>query len=175
MGFWNGNANNWYPSEYSILYYLNLIYLSLLCASKNTVNRWWWKKTNVLWYYYVGLTADVHIDDEFGEKTVSVLLDGEESEMIFIDHASAEMSVSVELIIYYSFCKLPVTVAKTPKIWTVFIIIALCSVLGPFGTHIYLPNSSLAFQKVSLSVMTIQRKARKQLRRKTCCRTFHPP
>lgn len=33
-------------------------------------------------------------DDEFGEKTVSVLLDGEESEMIFIDHASAEMSVS---------------------------------------------------------------------------------
>jgi hypothetical protein len=34
-------------------------------------------------------------DDEFGEKTVSVLLDGEESEMIFIDHPSAEMSVSV--------------------------------------------------------------------------------
>jgi len=33
-------------------------------------------------------------DDEFGEKTVSVLLDGKESEMIFIDHASAEMSVS---------------------------------------------------------------------------------
>jgi hypothetical protein len=33
-------------------------------------------------------------DDEFGEKTVSVLLDGEESEMIFIDHPSAEMSVS---------------------------------------------------------------------------------
>jgi hypothetical protein len=34
------------------------------------------------------------IDDEFGEKTVSVLLDGEESDMIFIDHASAEMSVN---------------------------------------------------------------------------------
>jgi hypothetical protein len=33
-------------------------------------------------------------DDEFGEKTVSVLLDGEESEMIFIDHPSVEMSVS---------------------------------------------------------------------------------
>lgn len=33
-------------------------------------------------------------DDEFGERTVSVLLDGEESEMIFIDHPSAEMSVS---------------------------------------------------------------------------------
>lgn len=37
-------------------------------------------------------------DDEFGEKTVSILLDGEESEMIFIDHASAEMSVSVRCI-----------------------------------------------------------------------------
>lgn len=35
-----------------------------------------------------------NIDDEFGEKTVSILLDGEESEMIFIDHPSSEMSVS---------------------------------------------------------------------------------
>lgn len=34
-------------------------------------------------------------DDEFGEKTVSILLDGEESEMIFIDHPSSEMSVSI--------------------------------------------------------------------------------
>lgn len=34
-------------------------------------------------------------DDEFGEKTVSILLDGEESEMVFIDHPSTEMSVSV--------------------------------------------------------------------------------
>lgn len=33
-------------------------------------------------------------DDEFGEKTVSILLDGEESEMVFIDHPSIEMSVS---------------------------------------------------------------------------------
>lgn len=37
-------------------------------------------------------------DDEFGEKTVSILLDGEESEMIFIDHPSAEMSVSIDTI-----------------------------------------------------------------------------
>ncbi|KAH9631751.1 hypothetical protein HF086_000415 [Spodoptera exigua] len=35
---------------------------------------------------------EVLIDDEFGEKSVSVLLDGEESEMIFIDHPSTEMS-----------------------------------------------------------------------------------
>lgn len=35
------------------------------------------------------------LDDEFGEKTVSILLDGEESEMIFIDHPSHEMSVSI--------------------------------------------------------------------------------
>lgn len=33
-------------------------------------------------------------DDEFGEKTVSILLDGEESEMVFIDHPHIEMSVS---------------------------------------------------------------------------------
>ena len=37
-------------------------------------------------------------DDEFGEKSVSVLLDGEESEMIFIDHPSTEMSVSLYLV-----------------------------------------------------------------------------
>ena len=33
-------------------------------------------------------------DDEFGEKSVSVLLDGEESEIVFIDHPAHEMSVS---------------------------------------------------------------------------------
>ncbi|XP_057379954.1 pneumococcal serine-rich repeat protein-like [Daphnia carinata] len=45
-------------------------------------------------------TYDASLDDEFGEKTVSVLLDGEESEMIFIDHASAEMSVENCLTTY---------------------------------------------------------------------------
>ncbi|KAI5726615.1 hypothetical protein M8J76_005591 [Diaphorina citri] len=34
---------------------------------------------------------DTSIDDEFGEKSVSVLLDGEESELTFIDHPFAEM------------------------------------------------------------------------------------
>ncbi|CAH0717894.1 unnamed protein product, partial [Brenthis ino] len=38
-------------------------------------------------------TYDASLDDEFGEKSVSVLLDGEESELIFIDHPSTEMSV----------------------------------------------------------------------------------
>lgn len=33
-------------------------------------------------------------DEEYGEKSVSVLLDGEESELIFVDHSSGEMSVS---------------------------------------------------------------------------------
>lgn len=33
-------------------------------------------------------------DDESGEKSVSVLLNGEESELTFIDHSTAEMSVS---------------------------------------------------------------------------------
>lgn len=45
-------------------------------------------------------TYDASLDDEFGEKTVSVLLDGKESEMIFIDHASAEMSVENCLTTY---------------------------------------------------------------------------
>lgn len=34
-------------------------------------------------------------DEEYGEKSVSVLLDGEESELIFVDHSSGEMSVSL--------------------------------------------------------------------------------
>ncbi|KAK8378993.1 hypothetical protein O3P69_009619 [Scylla paramamosain] len=38
-------------------------------------------------------TYDASLDDEFGEKSVSVLLDGEESEVIFIDHPAHEMSV----------------------------------------------------------------------------------
>ncbi|KAL2733821.1 GTP-binding protein REM 2-like isoform X2, partial [Vespula squamosa] len=39
-------------------------------------------------------------DDEFGEKTVSILLDEEESEMIFIDHPHIEMSVENSLSTY---------------------------------------------------------------------------
>ncbi|OAD61265.1 GTP-binding protein RAD [Eufriesea mexicana] len=39
-------------------------------------------------------------DDEFGEKTVSILLDGEESEMVFIDHPHVEMSVENSLSTY---------------------------------------------------------------------------
>ncbi|XP_055373146.1 uncharacterized protein LOC129606700 isoform X3 [Condylostylus longicornis] len=39
-------------------------------------------------------------DDEFGEKTVSILLDDEESELVFIDHPSVEMSVENSLSTY---------------------------------------------------------------------------
>lgn len=39
-------------------------------------------------------------DDEFGEKTVSILLDGEESQMIFIDHPHIEMSVSANFFFF---------------------------------------------------------------------------
>lgn len=45
-------------------------------------------------------TYDASLDDEFGEKTVSVLLDGEESELIFIDHPAVEMSVENSLTTY---------------------------------------------------------------------------
>ena len=34
-------------------------------------------------------------DDEYGEKSVSVSLDGQEAEITFIDHPSNEMSVSI--------------------------------------------------------------------------------
>jgi Rad/Gem-related GTP binding protein 1 len=50
-------------------------------------------------------TYDASLDDEFGEKTVSILLDGEESELIFIDHPAIEMSVSFELILTPSIVK----------------------------------------------------------------------
>ncbi|XP_012216253.1 uncharacterized protein Rgk2 isoform X2 [Linepithema humile] len=45
-------------------------------------------------------TYDASLDDEFGEKTVSILLDGEESDMIFIDHPHVEMSVENSLSTY---------------------------------------------------------------------------
>ncbi|XP_014478314.1 PREDICTED: uncharacterized protein LOC106746322 isoform X2 [Dinoponera quadriceps] len=45
-------------------------------------------------------TYDASLDDEFGEKTVSILLDGEESEMVFIDHPHVEMSVENSLSTY---------------------------------------------------------------------------
>ncbi|XP_060874223.1 probable serine/threonine-protein kinase nek3 [Metopolophium dirhodum] len=45
-------------------------------------------------------TYDASLDDEFGEKTVSILLDGEESEMVFIDHPSIEMSVENSIATY---------------------------------------------------------------------------
>ncbi len=36
----------------------------------------------------------VFSDDEFGERSVGVVLDNVESELIFIDHTNGEMSVS---------------------------------------------------------------------------------
>ncbi|XP_063590530.1 GTP-binding protein GEM-like [Penaeus indicus] len=38
-------------------------------------------------------TYDASLDEEFGEKSVSVLLDGDENEVTFIDHPAHEMSV----------------------------------------------------------------------------------
>jgi hypothetical protein len=35
-------------------------------------------------------------DEEYGEKSVSVSLDGQEAELSFIDHPSTEMSVGQE-------------------------------------------------------------------------------
>lgn len=45
-------------------------------------------------------------DDEYDERSVSVSLDGEESELIFIDHKAGEMSVSFWMLSWgLSFCK----------------------------------------------------------------------
>ena len=38
-------------------------------------------------------------DDEYGERSVSVSLDGDESELIFIDHTAGEMSVRIYIFI----------------------------------------------------------------------------
>ena len=40
-------------------------------------------------------------DDEYGEKTVSVSLDGQEAELNFIDHPSNEMGVSCDIFIHH--------------------------------------------------------------------------
>ena len=39
------------------------------------------------------------VDEEFGEKSIIVSLDGVESEIILIDHSSDEMSVSMFLLL----------------------------------------------------------------------------
>lgn len=66
--------------------------------------------SSLTWYelqvkqYSTTFSTDFHlyiVDDEFGEKTVSILLDGEESEMIFIDHPHVEMSVSIKLFLKF--------------------------------------------------------------------------
>ncbi|CAL4096211.1 unnamed protein product, partial [Meganyctiphanes norvegica] len=45
-------------------------------------------------------TYDTSLDDEFGEKSVAVLLDDEESEVVFVDHPAHEMSVENMLSTY---------------------------------------------------------------------------
>lgn len=40
------------------------------------------------------LLISLYIDEEYGQKSVSVMLDGQETELEIIDHPAAEMSVS---------------------------------------------------------------------------------
>lgn len=44
-----------------------------------------------------------YTDDDSGEKSVSVLLSGEESELIFIDHPYAEMTVFICFVLSSNF------------------------------------------------------------------------
>ena len=55
--------------------------------------------THPLFLDYPSPTAD----DEYGEKSVSVSLDGQEAEITFIDHPSNEMSVSWHNIYEYEY------------------------------------------------------------------------
>ncbi|XP_078048679.1 uncharacterized protein LOC144476030 isoform X1 [Augochlora pura] len=58
---------------------------------------------------------DTSIDDESGEKTVSVLLAGEESELTFIDHTSAEMTPETCIATYepHAYCVVYSTTDRT--------------------------------------------------------------
>lgn len=47
-------------------------------------------------YYNLFLCYFFIADDDSGEKSVSVLLGGEESELTFVDIPSSEMSVSIK-------------------------------------------------------------------------------
>jgi len=89
-------------------------------------------------YYYVVETHNVPIpfygklsitfaDDEFGEKTVSILLDGEESEMVFIDHPSIEMSVSTCTICLRAKCDcVHLLISKKLVMYIIFCLIFMC-------------------------------------------------
>lgn len=52
-------------------------------------------------------------DDESGEKSVSVLLDGEESELAFIDQPASEMSVRSCDVILFCVGNIRVTVLRS--------------------------------------------------------------
>ena len=58
--------------------------------------------------YFLPLLRKLHVltDDEYGERSVSVSLDGDESELIFIDHAAGEMSVRFLKMHYYISCRM---------------------------------------------------------------------
>lgn len=71
---------------------MNNVYYTVTCRICTTHAR-----TTMHRHLLHGKLSIEFADDEFGEKTVSILLDGEESEMVFIDHPSIEMSVSVHV------------------------------------------------------------------------------
>lgn len=49
------------------------------------------------------LSQPIMIDDDYGQKTVSVLLNEQETDLEVIDHPACEMSVS-SFTIYFLFC-----------------------------------------------------------------------
>ena len=81
--------------HFTVLLLLSLFAFQLFCS---------W---DVFFLFFFCCLTFMHADDEFGEKTVSILLDGEESEIVFIDHPSSEMSVSfffMWVCVCYHFC-----------------------------------------------------------------------
>jgi len=81
---------------------------------------------------FYGKLSITFADDEFGEKTVSILLDGEESEMVFIDHPSIEMSVSTCTICLRTKSEFVYMIYKKKKcrLCTLYFVLFLCVQIG---------------------------------------------
>lgn len=71
----------------------------MLWTSAKPADRW----INSLVYIHDAFCFALWLiaDDDSGEKSVSVLLSGEESEITFIDHAYIEMTVSSSMLFDY--------------------------------------------------------------------------
>lgn len=134
-------------------YYLLLLHITIVVSLSYPIFSLFSFSTCLFGYYMV-----VYTDDEFGEKTVSVLLDGEESEIVFIDHPSSEMSVSFFLfpflfVLHLSFCIrnfFPKRVAIT-MLWFLFDTFCITNELSTMDANEINPISQLLSGRKTLT------------------------